>query len=81
MSRITLDIPDTALTALRLSPQELAVEMRMSTAAHLYDQGTVSLHQAAEFAGVDEFTFRQRLGNYGISAFHLTKDELLAGDL
>ncbi len=81
MSLITLDIPDAALTAVPLSPQELAVEMRMSTAAHLYDQGTVSMHQAAEFAGVDEFTFRQRLGDYGISVFHLTKDELLAGEL
>lgn len=78
MSQITIDVPDASLEGLPISPQALALEMKMSAAARLYARGTMSMHQAALFAGVDEFTFRQRLGDYGVSVFALTREELEA---
>jgi hypothetical protein len=78
MSQITIDVPDASISGLTLSPQALAVEMKMAAAARLYALGRMTMHQAALFAGIDEFTFRQRLGDYGVSVFTLTREELAA---
>ena len=78
MSQITIDVPDGSLDALHLTPQTLAAEMTMAAAARLYAQKRMSMHEAALFAGVDEFTFRQRLGDYGVSVFALSREELEA---
>ena len=78
MSQITVDIPDASLVELSMSPQALAVEMKMAAAVCLYAQHRMSVHQAARFAGIDEFTFRHRLGGYGVALFDLTREELEA---
>lgn len=78
MSQITFEVPDASLAALSISPQALAVEMKMAVAARLYAQHRMSMHQAALFAGIDEIDFRQRLGDYGVPLFDLTREELEA---
>ena len=78
MSQITIDVPDASLEALHLTPQAFAAEVKMAAAARLYAQQQMSMHQAAQFAGLDEFTFRQRLGEYGVCIFDLTREELEA---
>ena len=78
MSLITFDIPDATLADLHLSPQAFGVEMRMAAAARLYAQHRMSIHQAAQLAGIDEFAFRQRLGDYGVPIFDLSREELEA---
>ena len=78
MSQITIEVPDASLDALHLTPQAFAAEMKLAAAARLYAHRQMSMHQAAQFAGLDEFTLRQRLGEYGVCVFDLTPEELKA---
>lgn len=78
MSQITIEVPDASLDALHLTPQAFATEVKMAAAARLYAQRQMSMHQAALFAGLDVITFRQRVGEYGVCVFDLTREELEA---
>ena len=49
----------------------------MLLAARLYEQGKLSLGQAAELAGYSKRTFMELLGDYGVALFDLTEEELL----
>ena len=69
MQTLTLHLPD----SLDLD----AKEMTMLLATRLYEQGKLSLGQAAEMAGYSKRTFMELLGNYGVSVFNLTEEELL----
>lgn len=62
MKTITLNIPDT----LDLDDRELT----MLIAVHLYEQGKLSLGQAAEVTGLTKRTFAELLSNYGVSIFN-----------
>jgi len=65
---LTLNIPDN----LELDTREAA----MLLATRLYEQGKLSLGQAAEFAGYSKRTFMELLGNYNVSLFNYDKQEL-----
>lgn len=69
MKNLTLQIPDT----LALEPKEAA----MLLATRLYEQGKLSLGQAAELAGYSKRTFMELLADYGVAVFELTEEELL----
>ena len=69
MQTLTLHLPD----SLDLD----AKEMTMLLATRLYEQGKLSLGQAAEMAGYSKRTFMELLGDYGVSVFNLTEEELL----
>jgi len=67
MKTLTINIPD----SLEVNNRDLA--MLVSTT--LYEQGKLSLGQAAEVAGLSKRTFAELLGSYGISIFNFpTKD-------
>jgi hypothetical protein len=51
MPTITFDIPEGALSALRLSPAEFVKKMRVAAALLWYSQGDLSQSKAAEVAG------------------------------
>jgi predicted HTH domain antitoxin len=68
MKKITLDIPD----SVDLGNKEAA----MLLAGKLYEQGRLSLGQAAALAGYSKRTFMELLGNYEISVFNYSADEL-----
>lgn len=68
MSTLTLNIPDT----LNMDNKELA----MILAARLYEQGKLSLGQAAELANLSKRTFAELLGNYGVSIFNYPASDL-----
>jgi predicted HTH domain antitoxin len=65
---LTLNIPD----YLDLDNREAA----MLLATRLYEQGKLSLGQAAELAGYSKRTFMELLGSYNVSIFNYDEQEL-----
>lgn len=68
MKTITLNIPD--------SLDIKDVDLLMLMATRLYEQGKLSLGQAASFAGLSKRTFAELLNNYDVSIFNFEAAEL-----
>lgn len=51
-------------------------EVRTMLAAKFYEQGKLSLGQAAELAGYSKRTFMDILGDYDVSLFNFSEQEL-----
>lgn len=76
MSQVTLNIPDEALLALKVSVERASAELLMMAAVKLYELGRLSSGAAARLAGVPRVVFLSRLADYGVDTFHLTAEEL-----
>jgi predicted HTH domain antitoxin len=76
MSEITLSIPDEALVALKVKPEQLAAELRLAAAVKLYELGRISSGAAAKLAGIPRTMFLTKLADYGVDTFRLTEEEL-----
>lgn len=68
MKTLTLQLPD----SLDLD----AAELTMLVASRLYEEGRLSLGQAAELAGLSKPAFAQELGRYGVSLFNYPASDL-----
>jgi predicted HTH domain antitoxin len=68
MKTLTLNIPD----SLDVTNQDLA----MLISARLYEQGRLSLGQAAEVAGLSKRTFAELLGKHEVSIFNFPASDL-----
>ena len=73
---VTIDLPDGALSALRLSPTEFANEMRIAAAVCWYSQRAISQSMAAAIAGTSRAEFINELSRRRISVVQVTPDEL-----
>lgn len=68
MKTVTLNIPDT----LEMDNNDVA----MLVASQLYEQGKLSLGQAAEVAGLTKRTFAELLGKYNVSIFNYPASDI-----
>lgn len=68
MKTLTINVPDT----LDVDDREVV----MIVAARLYEQGRLSLGQAAEVAGLSKRTFAELLGSYNVSIFNYSASDL-----
>lgn len=68
MRTLTLNIPDT----LEVDNRDLA----MLVSTKLYEQGKLSLGQAAEVAGLTKRTFAELLASYDVSIFNFPVTDL-----
>ncbi len=68
MKKVTLNIPDT----LEYDSNELT----MILASRLYEQGKLSLGQAAELANLSKRTFAELLGKYQVSIFNYPASDI-----
>ncbi len=75
MSRISIDIADDLLLALREQPQEIADEMRIIAAIHYLQARRLSLGQAARLAGMSRLAFLDVLSTHGVPAFSLSVED------
>lgn len=68
MKTVTLNIPD----SLEIDNREVA----MLVATKLYEQGKLSLGQAAEVVDLTKRTFAELLGKYNVSIFNYPASDL-----
>ncbi|PWB46584.1 MAG: hypothetical protein C3F12_06505 [Candidatus Methylomirabilota bacterium] len=76
MCGITLSIPDEALAALKVSPEQLGAELRLAAAIKLYELGRLSSGVAAKLADVPRVVFLAKLADYGVETFRLIEEQL-----
>lgn len=76
MNVLTIEYPPDVLWALQKKPDEFEAEARLVLALKLYETGRLSTGLAARLAGVPRITFLFLLGQYGLSPFGETADEL-----
>jgi predicted HTH domain antitoxin len=70
MKTITLNIPD----SLEMNNKEVL----MIVSTRLYEQGKLSLGQAAELAGLTKRTFAELLFQYNVSLFNFPASDLIS---
>jgi predicted HTH domain antitoxin len=72
----TVDVPDTMLRALDVSPAQASAKLRLAAAMKFYELGELSSGAAAELAGIPKPVFLTRLADFGIDAFRMKPEEL-----
>lgn len=68
MQTLQIQLPD----FVSIEPQEITLLL----AAKLYEQGHLSIGQAAQLAGLSKRTFIELLGNYGVSLFNYSANDI-----
>ena len=76
MATVTVEVPDSAFSALRRSPDEFAREMRIAAAIQWYHQALISQGKAAEIAGLSRADFLDALFRARVPASQVTVAEL-----
>lgn len=76
--KVTLDIPESALSVFRDDAAHFTKEMRLAAAAKWYEIGLVSQGKAAELAGLSRAAFIDALGRFGVSPLQERPEELEA---
>ena len=73
---LTIEYPAEVLWAMQQNPDEFAQEARLLLALKLYETGKLSTGLAAQLADMPRAAFIYKLGQYGLSAFGETAEEL-----
>jgi predicted HTH domain antitoxin len=76
MNRITIDLSDETVLALKVPAEEVGDALRMAAAVKLYELGKLSSGAAAALAGVPRVAFLAKLADYGVDTFDLTEEQL-----
>jgi predicted HTH domain antitoxin len=76
MATVTVEVPESAFSALRRSPEEFAREMRIAAAIQWYHQELISQGKAAEIAGLTRADFLEALFRAKVPACQITLEEL-----
>ena len=76
MATVTVEVPESAFSALGRSPEEFAREMRIAAAIQWYHQELISQGKAAEIAGLTRADFLEALFRAKVPACQITVEEL-----
>lgn len=75
---VTIDVPETSFSILRTTPTAFVQELRLAAAAKWYEIGKISQSKAAELAGISRAEFLKALGQFHVSPYQSTPDDLIA---
>lgn len=67
MRTMTMEVPETAFSALRLSPEDYLTEMKRAAAVKWYELRKISQGKGAELCGVTRAEFLKILSDYRVS--------------
>ncbi len=76
MNHLSFDLPEEALAALGLSPEEVIREARRILGVYWFDQGRISQGTGARIAGLSRQEFLMALAEAKVPAIQITADEL-----
>jgi len=76
MSTIQIEVPDELLLSLKDTPEEFSRGFRMAAVAKLYEMQKISSGRAAQLADISRVQFLSTVGQYGVSVFDLTEEDL-----
>ena len=76
MSTVSIEIPEEVLISLKQTQETIAREMQILAAVKLFEIGKLSSWRAAQLAGMPRVQFLLLLGQYQVSPFSLTTEEL-----
>ena len=77
MVRMTIEMPESSLAALRKDPADFAREMRLAAAVKWYELRMVSQGRAAEIAGLSRAAFLAALANFGVTPFQASAADMV----
>ena len=77
MLHMTIDMPEEALASLRTDSENFARQLRLAAAVKWYELRRVSQERAAKIAGLSRTEFLVALGQFGVSPFQYTAEEVL----
>src|SRR5690349_11071068 len=75
MNEIMLSIPDEALSAMQMTPEQFGGELRLAGAVKLYELGRLSSGAAAQVAGIPRTVFLERLADFGVDTLRMTEED------
>ncbi|MEM1370383.1 MAG: UPF0175 family protein [Cyanobacteria bacterium P01_H01_bin.15] len=76
MIQIQLNLPESAFSALRSTPDEFGQELLIAAVVKWYEMGMISQSKAAEIAGISRQAFLAALNRFEVSPFQTTPEEL-----
>ena len=76
--QVTIDVPESSFSILRTTPEAFVKELRLAAAVKWYEIGKISQSKAAELAGISRAEFLRALGQFEVSPYQITPDELAA---
>ncbi|MFP4000147.1 MAG: UPF0175 family protein [Desulfobacterales bacterium] len=77
MTRLTIEVPETAFAAFKQTPGEFGQSMKIAALVKWYEDGKASQSKAAEIAGISRQEFLEHLYEHKISPYQLTPEELI----
>ena len=80
MTDLQISVPESLFAALRKAPHEVGREIRIAASIHWYQQSTISMELAAEFAQMSRAEFLRELARRHVDVF-VTEAEDLAREL
>jgi len=73
---VSIDLPESAFSALRKTPESFVDEMRLAAAIKWYEAGMISQSKGAEIAGVSRQEFIDAFARFKVSPFQDTPEQL-----
>lgn len=74
---LTIKYPEEVLLSLKENKEEFEREAKFFLALKLYELGKLSSGKAAELAGMSRIEFLMKLGQYKVSPFQVSLDEII----